>query len=252
MNTPLRFVQLSDLHLHPDTDYTYHGHQPLRSFLHIIEDIKQLEPPPKFLILTGDLASDKQEIVYFLIDQTLTSLGIPYYWIGGNHDHPDQMEAIVHKISVQAEKAFVQEGIHFILMDSVEKNREEDHGEFSDWDLEFLRKSLKDHPDLPTVLALHHHPFPVGAQWIDDLMLRDAQNFLDILETHEQVKMVIFGHIHHVFEKEYKGIHFLSAPSTAYQFRIAEEFGFEELAPGYRVFDFQADGSFVSAVKRID
>ncbi|MDX2303405.1 MAG: metallophosphoesterase [Microscillaceae bacterium] len=247
-----RFVQLSDLHLHPDEHYSYQGYEPYESLLRILEDLQELDPQPDFLLLTGDVACDKQKEVYYKLDGLLKNLDLPYYWIGGNHDDPDLMNELIPMLTVQVEKAFFWKGIRFILLDSVAKNRQDDHGELSDKDLHFLEYEIRKAGENPVVIALHHHPIEMGHRWIDDLMLRRATSFFEIIDKYTQVKAVIFGHIHFEFETLRKDVSILSAPSTAYQFKMGPEFALDEQnTAGYRVFDFEADGSFKTFVRRV-
>ena len=90
-----RFIQLSDLHLNPDENYIYEGYKPYESLQRILEDLNELYPQPEFMILTGDIANDKQKEAYYKLDSLLKTLDLPYYWIGGNHDDPELMNELI-------------------------------------------------------------------------------------------------------------------------------------------------------------
>ena len=63
-------------------------------------------------------------------------------------------------------------------------------------------------------------------------------NFLAEIEKNPQVKAVLFGHIHQVFEAHVNGTFYASAPSTSFQvLPNTKTFTIEELTPGYRTIE---------------
>ncbi len=252
MKEVLRFFQLSDLHLDPDPAYVAHGYQPYASLLSILGHIKASKPQPDFLLLTGDLARDQQREVYLMLDKLLHPLGLPYYWIPGNHDHPGIMEELMPELHVNSDRFFIRKGVAFILLDSLEPYYQSSHGVLSLKERTFLQECLQKTPNTPSVVVLHHHPIIQNCPWIDKVMLQDADSFVKTLEKHPQVQAVLYGHIHHPSEQNIRGIYYWAAPSTAYQFKFGPEFSYDPIAPGYREITVKPEGSWHTQIIRVD
>lgn len=249
---PFRFLQISDLHLHPDENYTFNERQPMASFKAVLSDIQKLTPAPDFLILSGDIASDKQEAVYRKVDAMLSEVGFPYYWIGGNHDDPDLMARLSSQLFVNPAQNFIHQGWHFMLLDSVAKDRQGNYGEFSFEDLDKLSLALESYPENPSLLVMHHHFIPTNCGWMDSSILIDAEKFLKLIQKSPQVKAILHGHIHQDKFESWKDIQIWTCPSTAYQFKMQAEFALEDLPPAYRIFDLDPEGNIYSKVRRVE
>jgi Icc protein len=88
---------------------------------------------------------------------------------------------------------------------------------------------------------MHHPPLEVGSEFIDILGLRNPKEFWSLMEGHQNVNGLIFGHVHQVFETKIGGKECLSVPSTAMQFKPnSKELDFDELPYGYRILSLHA------------
>lgn len=244
----LRFVQMSDLHLEPNQEHQVAHFVPYQNFQKVIAAIADLQPQPDFIIVSGDLAHDKKPPVYDQVAESLKSLGLPLYWLPGNHDDPEIMQVMAEANQVFMPNHFQFKGIQFFLLDSVAKNRIDNYGEFSEEELSTFNEALRQNPQMPAVVLLHHHPLPTGFAWMDSSILRDSEKFLAIIKQNPQVKAVLFGHIHHILEKELGETQFMSAPSTAYQFKKEEHFAWSDAGPGFRYLEINAQGEINTQV----
>lgn len=251
MKEILRFFQLSDLHLDPDPTYVADGYQPYTSFLRVLKHVQEADPAPDFLLLTGDLAWNQQREVYPLLDKLLSGTQLPYYWIPGNHDHPGIMQELAPQLQVQPERFFTRKGIAFVLLDSLEPNYQASYGQVSSEELAFMEQCLQENPNYPTAVVLHHQPILQACPWIDRVMLREAEVFINTLEKYPQVQAVLFGHIHNPTEKQIRGIRYWAAPSTAYQFKFGPQFSYDPIEPGYREVLVHPDGSWNTQILRV-
>jgi Icc protein len=242
-NQPLRFAQLSDLHLREDTAYLYRDkYNAFENFRKVLTEIEKEKPNLDFLLITGDIADAKEPEVYVMVDKLLRKTALPYYWLPGNHDNPELMDELVPRLSVAPDKSFTGKGIHFILLDSVAKNRKDDFGELWEADLQFLEKELKKNKSRPCVIALHHHLIPTGTAGLDRYILHEVQHFWDITDKYAQVCAVLYGHIHQITENMRKNVQYLSCPSTAYQFKKTPDIQFEDMPGGYRIIEIDKIG----------
>ena len=114
-----------------------------------------------------------------------------------------------------------------------------------------LEAALQAHPDLPTLVALHHQPVPVATPWMDAIGLAGAEAFLERLARHPQTRCVLFGHIHGPFDGHWQTMRLLSAPSTCVQFArgTAQPVCTTE-APGYRWLQLHPDGQLATGLVR--
>jgi Icc protein len=120
-------------------------------------------------------------------------------------------------------------------------------GEQRDW----LARELRTHPDVPTVLFMHHPPFTVQSSWLDAIMLQDSTELIGLAESFPQVRAICTGHVHQQYEARHGKIRLLTTPSTSVQFQPrAETLIVDDLPPGFRVFRFD-DDAFYSHVVRL-
>ena len=246
--SPLQIAQITDLHLFAESDHCLLGMPTLRSLNALIEQIRWLQPQPDLLLLTGDLSQDGTADSYQHLQTLLGALNIPTYWLPGNHDCIEVMEQSLTRF--HADKAFERRGWRFLLLNSQDPGCVE--GRLSAESLNWLDRQLLLNSAVPTLVSLHHPPFAVHSTWLDTSILQNTAEFLEVLDRHSQVKLVVFGHIHQEFQQQRKGVTFLGTPSTCIQFaRESAEFALAQEPPGFRLIQLYSDGTWESCVKRI-
>ncbi|KZY89655.1 hypothetical protein A3742_24910 [Oleiphilus sp. HI0071] len=101
------------------------------------------------------------------------------------------------------------------------------------------------------LVCLHHHPVEIGARWLDRIGLRNPEAFLNMVDSNDHVEAVLWGHIHQEFDEQRRGKRMLATPSTCIQFKPkSDNFGLDEVAPGYRWLKLYEDGSIETNVQR--
>ncbi|NJL20820.1 MAG: 3',5'-cyclic-AMP phosphodiesterase [Leptolyngbyaceae cyanobacterium SM1_3_5] len=252
MNTsPLVVAQLSDTHLFADRNQTLLGLSTARSLESVLQQIKQLQRQPDLLLLTGDLSQDETSASYERLRSLIAPLGLPTYWLAGNHDQLALVQPIpdLAIAPFSADKQFVQGGWNFLLLNSAALNCV--HGELSDATLIWLETQLEANSQ-PTLIALHHPPLPIASDWMDNISLKNADTLLAVIDRHPQVKVVLFGHIHQEFDQQRQNVRYLGTPSTCVQFKPqSREFTVDELKPGFRLLSLYSDGSIATQIQRI-
>jgi Icc protein len=102
------------------------------------------------------------------------------------------------------------------------------------------------------LVCLHHAPLPTGSEWLDTMVLSNADAFFSVLDRHARVRGVLFGHIHQTFEAERNGVRILASPSTCVQFaKVRPRFGVDPRPPGYRWLGLAPDGAIHTRVRRL-
>lgn len=244
----MRIIQLSDIHLFADRHDMLGGINTQASLEAILQDL-QKNTKYDLLLLTGDLSQDGSAASYQRLAKTLAIMNCPVYWIPGNHDDLDVIQTSLSGDHIKNQRSLLWDNWQIILLDSMAPGLED--GFLADVDFDHLQSCLDRHPQHHTIIALHHHPLAVGC-YMDEIMLINAQAFLDKLSSYPQIRAVIFGHVHQVYEQQIRDISFLSAPATCVQFLPNhEEFALDTLMPGYRWIEFTKDGNFSSGVQRL-
>ncbi len=243
----VKLLQITDPHIGASEDYRLAGVDTRRSFGIVLEQAS-LEQPD-MLLLTGDNAGDCSEAAYVHFFQQVNQLGLPYYWLPGNHDRIDTCEA--SEGATPFERSFVVGSWNIIMLDSVIPRSP--NGRLGEAELQALEQSLAENTSANVLVCLHHHPVNINCAWLDQQMVADADEFFAVLERYPAVRAVIWGHIHQEFNSEHKGIKLHSCPSTCIQFKPnSDDFALDLAHPGYRVLELEDDGSFNTYIRRVE
>jgi Icc protein len=131
---------------------------------------------------------------------------------------------------------FDHQDYHFVVLDSHEPGRA---GGFLDaTQLAWLRIDLTRHRDRPTIVFVHHHPWPLGLEWIDTMTLRNGEQLMAVLNEHAGVRSVICGHVHLDQALQRGGLTMLTTPSTCVQLsKVSQAPKMLPGPPAFRVVD---------------
>ena len=246
----VRVLQLTDSHLYSNPDGTLAGLNTLNSFDRVLALAAERTAASDCILATGDLVHDATAKGYAVMAARLQQLDRPVYCLPGNHDVPAVMQANLNQGWVATPKSVRYGNWLIILLDSTLPD--EVGGALSPGELENLRLLLDANPDSDVLVSLHHHPVPIGSEWMDDMALANPSDFFGIIDRHERVRGVLWGHIHQIFEDERDGVRLMGSPSTCIQFKPGQDrFEIDRSAPGYRWLDLYPDGQIISGVERI-
>ncbi|OLP15460.1 phosphodiesterase [Leptolyngbya sp. 'hensonii'] len=247
--SPLRVAQITDIHLFADRQRELLGLPTADSFGAVLQRLTEIRSEVDLILLTGDLSQDGTPESYAQLQSRLIPLGIPTYWLPGNHDNPITMRQILYQAPILPQKAFRIGIWQFILLNSGVPGRV--HGYLSPESLDWLDSQLQLSRCYPTTIALHHPPFLVESAWLDTSTLQNSAQLFAVLDRYPQVKLVLFGHIHQEFTCQQRGVHYLGAPSTSIQFEPkSSQFSLDQTTPGFRLLNLYADGTWDSRVER--
>ena len=245
---PLRVVQITDCHLGSQPGELMLGLDTDQSLFDVLELIQNSEPTPDLILATGDISNDGGAASYQRFIDIVNHYfpGVALAWLPGNHDDPLNMDQ-VDILPIEAH--YRAQGWNLILLDS--RIPMEEGGELHPNELMRLDAELKANSE-PTMVFLHHQPVPVGSEWIDQYVVKNAEAFFDVLDKYDHVKAVSWGHVHQEFQDSRNNVTLLAPPSTCVQFAPkSKPFKLDTIMPGYRSYSLNADGSFTSEVKRI-
>ena len=245
-------LQLTDIHLLESANESM---GPINTDQTLQAVLAQVKQDPEYqqlnaVLLTGDLAHAGKTTAYQRLVDYMKPIQAPVYWLPGNHDVLSTMQAAFHG-HFREEHNFQQGAWRVVMLNSLWPEHVE--GLLSEFELQKLEKALVDHPDQPTLIAVHHHlqdPCPIDKV----ANLTNADQLIAIVKQHPQVKMVINGHVHAEREQYVEGICSISTPSTCFQFKIDNNsVSIDEVTPpGYRWFLLHDDGSFETRVGHVE
>lgn len=170
------------------------------------------------MLITGDLADHGEPAEYEAARQMLASLDIPVHVIPGNHDNAEVMFEVLagtRYVRAAAEDGSCYyrvdyPGLRLLCCDSSVPGC--NGGQLGTAQLAWLDSELGRDPDVPTVVALHHHPVPSGIVAMDGMMLADSADLAGVLRSHRPLARILCGHLHRPVTTMFAGSLLMSAP----------------------------------------
>lgn len=248
MTRPLRLLQVTDPHLFADPSRKIYGVNTAQSFGSVLADaLGGGVPPPDAILVTGDIGDDMSEGAYRWFRAAVGGLGAPVLCLPGNHDAPAMMAALLGSDGFQFCGSALLGAWGMVLLDT--HVDDDPAGILAATELARLEASLRAFADRPVLVGLHHLPLPTGSKWLDRYGLRNAAELLALLGRFPQVKVVLAGHVHQAFDRQYGPIRVLATPSTCAQFTPGTATCVMDLRPpGYRWLSLFPDGSIRTEV----
>ncbi len=243
-----KIVQITDCHLFGDAGGTLLGINTRNSFNAVLELVKTHSSDADLVLVTGDISQDDSIASYSFCQLSLETLGNPFAWLYGNHDEPERLAKT--PFASNFPQSFQLGDWQVLLLHSQLTGAI--HGELVNDELNRVSKYLSANSERPTLIATHHHPLPVGSEWMDAINLKNGRHLLELLTASPQVKLLIHGHTHQAAEAQEQGLSVLGAPSTCVQFLPGSpDFAADTRQPGYREFILYPDGTFTSQIYRL-
>lgn len=247
---PVRLIQITDCHLGPLTSEALLGLNTDQSLDDVLQLIAQQHPEFDQLVCTGDIASAGHDACYTrFVSNVRAYFSAPLAWLPGNHDSASIMAEVSIPNPPEARELHLGNWL-IVLLDSAVPGHV--YGQLAQTELSYLAATLAAHRDKHVIIMLHHQPVPVGSAWIDQYVLRNADEFFALIDAHSHVKALVWGHVHQEFFSERNGVQLIATPSTCVQFKPrCDEFTVDTQMPGYRWFELNPDGSFQTGVVRV-
>jgi Icc protein len=248
--TPLRLVQLTDSHLFADAGGALRGVPTLPALRTVLAAAAQDIARCDAILATGDLAQDDPD-GYTHFREALAPLGKPVLCIPGNHDLPQPMRTALAQPPFELDGPVDLGAWRILLLDSTIPGQT--GGRLGAAQLARLDRQLADAPERTALIALHHHPLPVGSRWLDALGLVNAAEFFAVLDRHPQVRAVVHGHAHQQHDAQRRGVRILGTPSTCAQFLPdSDGFAMDDRPPAWRRLALHGDGGVESSVEWVE
>jgi Icc protein len=245
---PVTVLQISDSHLHAAADSRMRGVTTYATFLSVLEHAQRDRRWPVDVILaTGDIVQDESRAGYERFRASMEPLGVPVLSIPGNHDDPNLMGEILTSGAFQLGGELRLGPWSIVMLSTFLAG--EDAGGLGPARLQGLKQALAVHEGQHVLVAMHHHPLPMGSTWLDGVALRDGAAFWQIVDQHPAVRGVVCGHVHQASDRNRNSVRFMSTPSTCAQFLPNSEFfALDERPPGMRWLELNPDGTIETEV----
>jgi 3',5'-cyclic-AMP phosphodiesterase len=176
------------------------------------------DPPVDLVVLTGDLVDEGTEAENRLLVEVLAPLRPAVVGVPGNHDRrdtfPDDLLPGGRPSTAHLSWVLDEHPVRVVGLDTTIPGQ---HGGTIDPEREaWLDATLAAAPDRPTVVVMHHPPFPSGIEWMDRAG-HPGPAFGQVLSRHPQVGRVLCGHLHRPIQTGLGTAVVSVAPSTIHQ-----------------------------------
>jgi Icc protein len=185
-----------------------------------VEHLLRLPMPPDIVLVTGDCVDSGTLPEYQRFRELLSPLTMPVYVVPGNHDDRAHLLALFGAQGSAPLAGFAQyavEGwpVRLLALDTNVPGRGE--GLLCDERLAWLDQRLAEAPERPTLIFMHHPPFPTGLAPFDQIGLGNAEAFGAIVARNSQIERVVAGHVHAAMQRRFHGTLAMTCSATAYQ-----------------------------------
>jgi len=242
----LRLNHFTDPHLYGSETESLRGIATLPALTATLTHAQTCDWPPDAVLVTGDIVQD-DPAGYAHFRRLFGALGMPVLCLPGNHDEPAAMRRELNR-SPFVVGGFYDLGLwRIVLLDSCIPGSAS--GYLNKQSLAALDEALATAVDRHCIVCLHHHPVAMDSRWLDRVGLENADEFLQTIDRHRNVRAIVWGHVHQSYDGLRKGVRLLATPSTCAQFLPhSADFAVDQLPPGYRTLELRADGSLLTEV----
>lgn len=247
-STPVRLLQISDTHLFADSAGTLHGVNTRETLQHVLNAAAQ-QSRPDLVLATGDLVHDQPD-AYPALAGMLKQLRAPVAAIAGNHDNAEELR-ILRSSGLQIGGIYRLRGWRVLLLNTQVSGKVAGH--LTRPELQRLENGLRAAAGDHVLIALHHHPVLMRSAWLDRIALDNPDDFFATLDRFDNVRVILWGHVHQSFESERRGVRLLATPSTCVQFLPrAQSFTLDDKPPGMRWLSLHADGRIETEIQWLE
>lgn len=214
-------AQISDPHICPEGQLAYRRVDTAGYLARCVEHLQGFVPQPHLVLVTGDLVDAGRPEEYRRLRDLLAPLTMPVFLIPGNHDERDALAGEFSDHAYLPRRGtflhYVVEGypLRLIGLDTVVPGQV--GGQMCEERLGWLAARLREAPDRPTVIFMHHPPFSTGLPRMDAYGLEGARAMHEVVQQHPRVEGVLAGHVHRPIHVRWGGTVASTAPSTAHQ-----------------------------------
>lgn len=246
-DAPTLLVQLTDLHLMAQPESVMCEVNTDDSLRAVLNLVLANGHRPDLLLATGDLSQDGSPPAYLRLRQLLEQTNWPVRCLPGNHDDP---QALRETMGLWAQAVTDIGAWRIISLDSTIPGSNAGH--ISDEQFALLEHAAALAGDRYLLIALHHNPIQIDSNFPDTMMIDNAKVLFQRLSTMPRARVVLWGHVHQVFDRRRHHLRLLATPSTCFQFGSRNgQHVLDDSPPGYRWIKLYRDGSLATGIRRL-
>ncbi len=242
----MRIVHLSDFHLPNDRAERLYGISPYLHLDRAVSVLQSLQPQPDLIITGGDMFNDGAGADYGVLQDAFSALKQPVHLVMGNHDHLDTYRRTAQpppSPGFPGYYSFDSAGYHIVLLHSAGTG--EGFGLLDEAQLQWLDDDLAHCHPQPILIFMHHPPLRIGVPWLDNINLRNMDEFWVVAARYASRLCGVFvAHLHMQVTCIHRGVLVASCPATGWQFSGNADAASAERSgeqPGFNLLAF-ADG----------
>lgn len=253
-------AQVTDTHIKADGRLAYGRVDSAEKLARCVEHLNHLPDRPDIVLMTGDLVDMGRPEEYAVFRRLIAPFEMPVYVIPGNHDDRDAMrQAFTDHEYLPAQGAYLHYviepyPIRLIGLDTTIPGQA--GGEMCRERLAWLEARLREEPDRPTVIFMHHPPFLTGLKNMDVQNCQGGAVLGALIERHPQVIRVLCGHVHRAIQLHWHGVTASIAPSpshsVAYDLREDASHDFKLEPPTCEIHYWREDTGLISHLTFIE
>jgi 3',5'-cyclic AMP phosphodiesterase CpdA len=217
---PFKFIHITDTHL-AGPGLKLYGLDPRARLDAAIADINQHHSDAAFAVVTGDLTHWGEPKAYADFAAAMAALKFPYIAMVGNHDRRvaclDGLKAAPRDPNGFVQGTRTTEHGMFVFLDTLDETSHA--GEMCTRRFDWLAATLASaQDDTQFVVFMHHPPFPVGVHAMDDIALKQRDEFAEVIAPYRaRIRHLFFGHVHRPIFGSYGKIPFSTLRGTNHQ-----------------------------------
>jgi Icc protein len=244
----IKFIQITDTHLCSSKNGELLGMNTQESLNAVLECIANEEDDFEFFLCTGDLSQDGSVTSYNRFKTNLNKFCKKQYWLPGNHDNLQNMKNA--SINCEIQSVLKLGNWQIVLLNTQVQGKV--FGQLAEEELILLEHALSVEPKLYTLVAMHHHLQNVNSEWLDTQKIKNGQELLKIVSKHNNVRVLLCGHVHQESDEGRENLRFISTPSTCFQFKPqSHSFALDSIGPGYRWVELYGNGRINTGIRRL-
>lgn len=215
-------AQITDTHIKLPGKLAYQKVDTAAMLARCVQELLALKPQPDLILLTGDLVDLGRTEEYDHLKSILSPIRQRIIAVPGNHDEREAMRVAFRQGGyLPAAGKFLQFAIdgeyplRIIGLDTLIPMQ--GGGELCAERLAWLDATLRQKPDAPTLVMMHHPPFETGIGHMDKIGLKGREEFASIVARHPQIELILCGHLHRTIHANVGGRAAMTCPSPAHQ-----------------------------------
>jgi Icc protein len=227
---PLRIVVISDLHLNGDSSMSPRGVEVRSAFRDVLKFSEQFAPEVYIYLgdisHSGEVSRQEAQSAYKFMQESITHLKVPSFFVAGNHDDASMMREQLQKCDARycSEERMTYstklQNITFLIIDANDPTLTGAQGRVNDEDLSFIDEVLEE-AEGPCIVALHYPPFDLDSPWLRErMLLTNGDEFHSLIARYrDKILFVLYGHVHRTGVQVIDGISYVAVGSTSFKFQ---------------------------------